>query len=756
MTSKNNPSALDLVQNVRRAYQRLPKPARAAVWAAVVAGPVLAFSSLGGSGSDDSDALNGDDAPTEVASAATSESADAAGTTASDAASTAGNGSFVRGMAAIQSYDLDYELQKIERAGQFMTVDREDDLDLDDAVDVLKKRIREASPDADVFKAIRNGPNGNKPSLLIAHSTPLMTMGDVWGAAATLLVAHELDKKDATPLVNLAAIANSQGLPGAALALLEEASNLKMDDDDSPMGMRERASLLNNRGHALILLGRYADAEKPLRQALAMSPEMSEAARNLAHTLIRQGKREQARELVPRTVWRLRGNPNQAVDVRSDVGDDSDSDQGPPTEAPAVPTSSPEAIKTWTESPYLVKSGGRVALPLHIALDLSRQGQIAWPEPMYPKPDATYASYFPAASARYVAAGEAASALMQQSLAITSSMAGKRMRLSDVIQQYIEVRISPLWMMEPVDTEMHELDADKENLILRTGQPTRFRALEVARAEYQMERAADSFNERYQKESHCPTGSTYAACCSIRRAAIERNIVDMTPIVREYEDRMRVFFRDAYGLSTALASNLPQGRWHQMARIDIERDVQQFAQHTQREIAFAFAHAAPSGSGCYGPVSKPVGEAPDVEVDAPACSAASQWGSGKWKFSDAFSMEFTCGKLKFVAEYSVPGIRKLKWGEANEVGLDLGMHAEAEFNMQGTVTFFAGPKGGVQGKVGGVGADFGVKDGIYAVIGKDGIQDAGFRVVIGGGVGGGPAGGTHDVDVMDFTIVSAI
>ena len=92
----------------------------------------------------------------------------------------------------------------------------------------------------------------------------------------------------------------------------------------------------------------------------------------------------------------------------------------------------------------------------------------------------------------------------------------------------------------------------------------------------------------------------------------------------------------------------------------------------------------------------------------------------------------------------------------NDVGFDLGMHAEAEFTMDGTVTLFAGPKGGIEGKIGEIGGDFGVKDGIYAVIGKDGIQDAGFRVVIGGGIGGGPAGGTHDVDQMDFSIVSAI
>ena len=39
-------------------------------------------------------------------------------------------------------------------------------------------------------------------------------------------------------------------------------------------------------------------------------------------------------------------------------------------------------------------------------------------------------------------------------------------------------------------------------------------------------------------------------------------------------------------------------------------------------------------------------EGPEVNVDAPACSEASQWASGKWSFSDNFSMEFTCGKVK--------------------------------------------------------------------------------------------------------------
>jgi hypothetical protein len=328
--------------------------------------------------------------------------------------------------------------------------------------------------------------------------------------------------------------------------------------------------------------------------------------------------------------------------------------------------------------------------------------------------------------------------------------------MGDTIQQIIHTKISPLWGIEPIDTEMHQLNGAKESLILSGSQPTRFQALDVAQAEWQMEQAADRFYERYQRDSQCPAGTKYEQCCAIHRSAINRNIEDMKPFVRDYEEQMRVFFRDAYGLSTAIARNLPAGMWHDMSRLEIEQEVQNFHGHTQREIAFAYAHAAPTGSGCYGPVSKQVAQAADIEVDAPACSAASQWASGKWAFSDDFSMEVTCGKLKFVAETTVIGTRKLSRGPLKDVGFELGMHAEIEFDMQGTVTVFAGPKGAVKGKVGGVGGDFGVKDGLYAVIGRDGVQDVGFRVVIGGGLDGGSAGGTHDVDTMDFSFASAI
>jgi tetratricopeptide (TPR) repeat protein len=622
-------------------------------------------------------------------------------------------------------------------------------LDLDEALELIADKVEAVSEIGPVLDTIRDSEQGGQPRLLIAHSMLLMTAGDPWGAAANLLVAHEQDEDDATPLVNLAAIANGQNLPAVALALLDAAAELEIGDEDSPVGIRERAALLNNCGHALVLLRDYDAAEAPLREALALAPEMSEAARNLTHVLLKQGKTEEAQALVPRAVWRLRGDPAKPVPVQ-----DRDNPQSPPDQPP--PTGTPEQIKQWVKSPFLERNHGSTALPLWIALDLSKRGQIAWPEVLYPKADASYAGYFPQASANYVAAREAAQALQQAQAGPMRELVVRRMTLGEMIQQIIQVKATTQWALEPIDTEMHPLKAWKENLILDSPFETRFQALDVAQAEYQMETAADTLYERFRKQSVCPAGSTSEECCAIHQREMYRNIADMTPIAREYEDQMRVFFRDAYGLSTAIASNLSPGGWHDVARLGIEEQVLRHHVRVQQEIAFAFSHAAPSGGACLVPAGEAAGNVPELKVDVPACSAASQWGSGKWAFSENFSVEATCGKIKFVAEVNVIGTKKLKFGKGGELGADIGMHAEIEFSIEGTVTIFAGPKATAAGKIGEYGGDFGVKDGIYAVIDRNGVKDVGMRVVVGGGVAAGPLGGTHDVDTMDFSFVSAL
>lgn len=619
---------------------------------------------------------------------------------------------------------------------------------LDEALELLATLVAETAGDDGILDAVRNGEHGRHAGALIAHAAIVLSAGDVWGAVANLLVAHERDADDATPLVNLAALANGQRLPHVALALLDAARRRDIAAGDAVAGIRERAAWLNNFGHALILAGRVGEAEAPLRQALEINPELSEAARNLAHALMQQGRADEARALVPRAVFRLPGKPDTPVPVRA--ASTATPDEAAASEAPAP--------AQWLSQPYLVDTGGGVRIPLRIALDLSRQGQIAWPEIAYPESGLRYPDTLAAAMQQLLATqGKALALGTAHGTRLGAAKARRRGRGAD-IAEIIDAQIVPLWLVEPIsaDDGVAPLDADKENRILGARSATAPAQLHAARAEYAMEQSATQlFQALVATAEALPPDVVGEAKCRAMRAALDRNIDRLMPQAREYEDRMRVFFREAYGLSTAYASNIGHPDWRGLSRARIEANVLQLHAHVQREITFAFNRAAPPSWGCY---DEAVGDgaAPDIEVEIPDCPAAMQWASGKWAFGDTLSMEATCGKVKFVAEVTVVGTRKLSFGPVEQIGADLGMHAEIELDIAGTITVFAGPKGGVAAKIGGFGGDVGVKDGLYLVIGREGVRDVGFRVVMGAGVGAGPLGGSHTFEQMDASFLSAI
>lgn len=111
-------------------------------------------------------------------------------------------------------------------------------------------------------------------------------------AVAALLRAHELEPGNGSHLANLAGVASTLGLPRHALALLEGVER------PGAMGVPGRAMALTTRGHALVKLRRYADAEAALREAVRLSPELTEARVNLAHALYRQDDEAKKKEAV--------------------------------------------------------------------------------------------------------------------------------------------------------------------------------------------------------------------------------------------------------------------------------------------------------------------------------------------------------------------------------------------------------------------------------------------------------------------------
>src|SRR4029453_9601228 len=86
---------------------------------------------------------------------------------------------------------------------------------------------------------------------------------------------------------------NILGYPREAFAIAKAADAMPATPGQA-MGISGQAMLLNNEGHAMLGLRRWADAERVLRQAMVLSPELSEAKVNLAIALLCQHEDEDA------------------------------------------------------------------------------------------------------------------------------------------------------------------------------------------------------------------------------------------------------------------------------------------------------------------------------------------------------------------------------------------------------------------------------------------------------------------------------
>jgi hypothetical protein len=104
--------------------------------------------------------------------------------------------------------------------------------------------------------------------------------GAPWAAIDAALRVHQLDPRDADPLISLAGLVTAQGMPQEGLALLSAAGRLKAKSP-APMGIDVQAVADNNRGYALLLLGQPTQAATYLQTAATKAPLLSEARINL-------------------------------------------------------------------------------------------------------------------------------------------------------------------------------------------------------------------------------------------------------------------------------------------------------------------------------------------------------------------------------------------------------------------------------------------------------------------------------------------
>ncbi|SMB78238.1 hypothetical protein SAMN00790413_06565 [Deinococcus hopiensis KR-140] len=120
-----------------------------------------------------------------------------------------------------------------------------------------------------------------------------MAAGSPRLALALLLAAHRANPESAWTLVNAAGVLSLAGLPTEAVAFLDQADRLG-GSWPAPGGVPGRALALSNRGHALLGLGRWKEAETPLRAALKLAPDLAEAHANLSEVLLCQGQLDAA------------------------------------------------------------------------------------------------------------------------------------------------------------------------------------------------------------------------------------------------------------------------------------------------------------------------------------------------------------------------------------------------------------------------------------------------------------------------------
>jgi tetratricopeptide (TPR) repeat protein len=136
-------------------------------------------------------------------------------------------------------------------------------------------------------------PAGRKDSTAIAAAAGALGVGEPAAALAALLRAHELAPRDPVPLINAAALLSQAGKGRAALGLLDAAKRLKAPKTN-PFGITWSALMMANRGQALIVTRRYAQATKTLAAAVKAAPLLREAKQNMGVAYACQGDDEQA------------------------------------------------------------------------------------------------------------------------------------------------------------------------------------------------------------------------------------------------------------------------------------------------------------------------------------------------------------------------------------------------------------------------------------------------------------------------------
>jgi len=115
------------------------------------------------------------------------------------------------------------------------------------------------------------------------------------GALAAMLHAHELEPQSPLILINAAGMFATLDMPNEAIALLDAAAALPEPvAAETPMGIPAAHLAANNRAYALLLQGRWQQAEAILDPLVQSGTDLSEARLNLSQAHLCQDEDEDA------------------------------------------------------------------------------------------------------------------------------------------------------------------------------------------------------------------------------------------------------------------------------------------------------------------------------------------------------------------------------------------------------------------------------------------------------------------------------
>lgn len=211
------------------------------------------------------------------------------------------------------------------------------------------------------LRAFRRSPHARKPLRAQQAAALAISDGKPGAALAALLRAHELEPREPSHLANAAAVATSVGRPAEALGLLRRARQLP-DHEPAAADIPLRAVIDANKGHALASLSRWKQAERSLGAAERREPLLeAEAAAGKAAASLCIGSFDRAVELRQRARRRHDADPA--------IADGAELDRlGQPTEMRRVPLpTDPAVAASWGKGglagsgPYAQMSDGVLA-----------------------------------------------------------------------------------------------------------------------------------------------------------------------------------------------------------------------------------------------------------------------------------------------------------------------------------------------------------------------------------------------------------